>query len=190
MREWFNEPFVSRISLDVSSADEQNTLPVLKQIIGSDYEISLTSKMEAMETLNSAKMVLLVLGGGIALVIALIGILNFVNVMSVSIMVRKRELATLASIGMSRKQIKKMLIYEGLGYAVITLILVLSIGNAVTYGIFKLFEQQASYATFTYPLIPMAVTIMVVLVVCFVTPQMLYRSINKSTIVERMREAV
>lgn len=189
MQEWFNEPFVWKISLDVSSDYEQNDLIALKQIIGSDYDISLTSKMESMEEMNSAKMVLLVLGGGIALVIALIGILNFVNVMSVSIMVRKRELATLESIGMSRKQIKKLLIYEGLGYAVITLAFVLSIGNGATYGIFKLFQQQVSFATFTYPFIPVVITIMVVLAVCFLTPQMVYRSINKSTIVERLREA-
>lgn len=190
MREWFSEPIVSKINLDVSKDYELNALIVLKQIIGSDFEISLTSKMESMESLNSAKMVLLVLGGGISLVIALIGILNFVNVMSVSIMVRKRELATLESIGMSRKQIKKLLIYEGLGYAVITLTFVLSIGNALTYGIFKLFQHQASFITFTYPFIPVVVTIMFFLAVCFVTPQMLYHSINKLTIVERLREAV
>ena len=189
MREWFSEPIVSQINLDVSSDYEQNALSALKQIIGSDDEISLTSKMESMEELNSAKMVLLVLGGGVALVIALIGVLNFVNVMSVSIMVRKRELATLESIGMCRKQIRKLLIYEGLGYAVITLLCVLSAGNAATYGIFKLFQQQASFATFSYPFIPVVVTIMVVLAVCFVTPQTLYRSINKSTIVERLRES-
>jgi putative ABC transport system permease protein len=190
MREWFSEPIVSKINIDVSTDYEKNALIALKQIIGSDFEISLTSKMESMEELNSARMVLLVLGGGIALVIALIGILNFVNVMSVSIMVRKRELATLESIGMSRKQIKKLLIYEGLGYALITLTFVLSIGNAATYGIFKLFQQQVNFVTFTYPFIPVVIMIMVVLAVCFVTPQMLYRSINKSTIVERLREAV
>lgn len=189
MREWFSEPLVSKINLDVSSDYEQNALIALKQIMGNDYEISLTSKMESMEEMNSAKMVLLVLGGGIALVIALIGILNFVNVMSVSIMVRKRELATLESIGMSRKQIRKLLICEGLGYAVITILLVLSIGNMVTYGIFKLFQQQTSYAVFTYPYIPVIITIMVILTICFFTPDTLYRSINKSTIVERLREA-
>ncbi|MHB8061067.1 MAG: ABC transporter permease [Ruminiclostridium sp.] len=188
MREWFSEPIVSKINLDVSSDYEQNALIALKQIIGSDFEISLTSKMEAMEELNGAKMVLFVLGGSVALVIALIGILNFVNVMSVSIMVRKRELATLESIGMSRKQIRKLLICEGLVYAVITLIFVLSVGNAVTYGIFKLFQQQASYAVFTYPYIPALITILVIMAVCLITPERIYRSINRATIVERLRE--
>ncbi len=189
MREWFSEPLVSKINLDVSADYEQNALIALKQIMGKDSEISLTSKMESMEEMNSAKMVLLVLGGGIALVIALIGILNFVNVMSVSIMVRKRELATLESIGMSRKQIRKLLICEGLGYAVITLILVLSAGNALTYGIFKLFQQQVSYAVFTYPYLPVAIAIIVIIAVCIITPERIYRSINRATIVERLREA-
>jgi len=190
MREWFNEPIISKINLDFSSSYEQNALIALKQIVRSDYDISLTSKMEAMEDLNSAKMVLFVLGSGIALVIALIGILNFINVMSVSIIVRKRELAMLESIGMSRKQVKKLLIYEGLGYAVISMAFVLSVGNALTYGIFKLLQQLASFITFTYPFVPVIITIMVVLAVCFVTPQILFRSINKSTIVDRLREAV
>ncbi len=189
MREWFSEPIVSNINFDVSGDDEQNALISLKQIIGSDYEITLTSKMEAMEVLNGGKMVLLVLGGGISLVIALIGILNFVNVMSVSIMVRKRELATLESIGMSQKQVRRMLLSEGLGYAVITLFFVFTAGSAITFGIFKLFQQQVTYAIFTYPFIPVLTVSLVVLAVCIITPENAYRTIHKSTIVERLREA-
>lgn len=189
MRKWFNEPVISYINFDVSNEYEQNALTVLQQMIENDHEMSLTSKMEALNELQNAKMVLFVLGGGIAIVIALIGILNFVNVMSVSVMVRKRELATLESVGMSRKQVRKLLISEGLGYAVITLICVLSAGNMLTYGIFKLFQQQTGFATFTYPFIPVVIMIISVLAVCYLTPQTLYRSVSKSTIVERLREA-
>ncbi len=189
MNKLYAEPIIVNININVSDGYDEQALFVLKQIMGEDDEISCISKMETMETLNNAKMIMFVLGGGIALVIAFIGILNFVNVMSVSVMVRKRELATLESIGMSRKQIRKLLISEGLGYAVITLFFVLSVGNAITYGIFKLFQRQASFATFNYPFIPVIIVILVILAVCFVTPQILYRSINKSTIVERLREA-
>lgn len=189
MREWFREPLLSKINLDVSSDYEQNALIALKQIIGSDHEISLTSKMESMEELNSAKMVLLVLGGGVALVIALTGVLNFVNVMSVSVMVRKRELATLESIGMSRKQVRRMLVFEGLMYAVITLFLVFTAGSAITFGVFKLFQQQVTFAIFTYPFIPVLIASLTILAICIITPENSYRVIYKSTIVERLREA-
>ena len=189
MQEWFGEPVAIQLELNVSSGYEQNALIALKQIIEDNPAISLTSRIEAMAELARAKMAILILGGSISLVIALIGILNFVNIMSVSMVSRKRELATLESIGMSRKQIRKMLISEGFCYAGITLILVLSIGNLIAYGIFKLFQQQVSFAVFTYPLIPAAIIALVILTVCLITPERMYCVLNKETIVNRLREA-
>ena len=189
MQEWFGEPVAIQLELNVSSGYEQNALIAVKQIIEDNPAISLTSRIEAMAELGRAKMAILILGGSISLVIALIGILNFVNIMSVSVVSRKRELATLESIGMSRKQIRKMLISEGLCYAGITLILVLSIGNLIAYGIFKLFQQQVSFAVFTYPLIPAAIIALVILAVCLITPEKMYCALNKETIVNRLREA-
>lgn len=188
MQEWFGEPAVKQLDMNVTSGYEQNAFIALKQIIGNNSGISLTSRIESMEELDRAKMAVLVLGGSISFVIALIGILNFVNVMSVSVVARKRELATLESIGMSRKQVRKMLISEGLYYAIITLVLVLSAGNLIAYGIFKLFQQQVSFAVFTYPLIPAVSIILVIMIICFITPERMYRSLSRETITERLRE--
>ena len=187
LQEWFGEPAVKQLDMNVSSGYEQNALIALKQIIGNDSGISLTSRIESMEELDRAKMAVLILGGSISFVIALIGILNFVNVMSVSVFARKRELATLESIGMSRKQVRQMLISEGLYYAIITLVLVLSAGNLIAYGIFKLFQQQVSFAVFTYPFIPEASIILVIMIICFITPERMYRSLSRETITERLR---
>jgi putative ABC transport system permease protein len=153
-----------------------------------DKEMSRTSKLETLEELNNAKMVLYILGGGIALIIALIGILNFVNVMSVGIMVRRHELATLEAVGMSRKQVRKLLVSEGLGYAVMTLLLVFTIGTLMIFSIFSLFRQQATYAVFIYPFAPAILISLVIIAVCVITPEIAYRSIHKSTVVDRLRE--
>ena len=188
MQEWFGEPAVKQLDMNVASGYEKNAFIALKQLIGDDSGISITSRIESMEELNRAKMAVLILGGSISFVIALIGILNFVNVMSVSVVARKRELATLESIGMSHKQVRKMLISEGLYYAIITLILVLSAGNLIAYGIFKLFQQQVSFAVFTYPFILAASIILVIMIICFITPERMYRSLSRETITERLRE--
>lgn len=189
MQEWFGEPAAVQLELNVSGGYEQNALIALKQMIEDDPAITLTSRTEAMAELGRAKMAILILGGSISLVIALIGILNFVNIMSVSVVARKRELATLESIGMSRKQIRNMLISEGLCYAGITLIFVSSIGNLIVYGIFKLFQQKVSFAAFTYPLIPAIIIALVILAVCLITPERMYCALHKETIVDRLREA-
>lgn len=189
MTKIYNEPNISEINFDVSKGYDQQALDTLKQVMDGDHEISRLSKLETLEELNSAKIVLYVLGGGIALIIALIGILNFVNTMSVGIMVRKHELATLESVGMSRKQVRKLLVSEGLGYAVITLLLVFTIGSIITFGVFTLFRQQVTYAVFTYPFIPVIIVSLAIIVICVITPEIAYHSIYKSTIVERLREA-
>lgn len=188
MSKLYRNPIITKLNIDVASAKEQQALSVLKQMTDDNHGIYRSSKLEQQARLDGAKMTLYALGDGIALVIALIGILNFVNVMSVGIMVRRHELATLESVGMSKKQVKKLLTYEGLGYAVITLCLVLTFGNLITYGIFTLFRRQATFAVFTYPFLPMLFVSLAVIAICVITPALVYRSICQSTIVERLRD--
>ncbi len=189
MRKVYHDPLITKLNIDVSPAKEQQALNVLKQMTDDNHGIYRSSKLESQARLNGAKMTLYALGDGIALIIALIGILNFVNVMSVGIMVRRHELATLESVGMSRKQVKKLLTYEGLGYAAITLLLVLTFGNLITYGIFTLFRRQATFVVFTYPFLPVLFVSLAVIVICVITPALVYRSICQSPIVERLRES-
>jgi putative ABC transport system permease protein len=158
-------------------------------MIEGNYNISLNSRLEGKKAIRDTKILLFALGGGVSAVIGLIGILNFVNVMSVGIMVRKRELAILESIGMSQGQMRKMLISEGIGYAAITILLVVSIGNLITLSIFQLFLKNIEYMVITYPIIPIVIVFMIILTVCMITPKVVYGNINKSTLVERLREA-
>ena len=59
----------------------------------SPIEVEINSRYEARQAIQDSKTIMMVLGIGAPLILGLIGVLNFVNVMSVSIMTRKRELA-------------------------------------------------------------------------------------------------
>ena len=59
----------------------------------------------------------LLIGGALSLIIGLIGILNFVNSVLTSIVTRRREFATLQAVGMTGRQLRRMLTLEGLYYA-------------------------------------------------------------------------
>ena len=61
------------------------------------------------------------MGNAISVVIAIVGILNFINSMVTSVVSRRKEFAMIQSVGMSKKQLRKMLILEGLYYAGLTL---------------------------------------------------------------------
>ena len=68
------------------------------------------------ETRSSA-----VMGNAISIIIALVGVLNFINSMVTAIVSRRREFAMIQSVGMTKKQLCRMLVCEGLYYAAITL---------------------------------------------------------------------
>jgi len=194
LEQYIDEPLINSITINVDEKYSAQALAALHEIVSVNNELILISKIEERQVAQNAKTILFALGGSISIILGMIGIFNFVNVMSVGILIRKREFATLESVGMSSRQIRKMLICEGAGYAATTLLLVLFVGNGITVGIYKMFEyaqQQASYSLFdfSYPIIPVIIMSLSILVICIITPIIIYRSINQASIVERLREA-
>lgn len=82
--------------------------------------------------------------------------------MSTGIMVRRHEFAIMESLGMTKKQMRKMLRFEGILYAGMTTVLVGLFGSVITFGLFKLFQQQADYAVFSYPYLQLLCSIIII----------------------------
>lgn len=70
------------------------------------------------------------LGNGAAILLIVIGLINFVNVMLTGVVARKNEFAMMESIGTTKKQIRKILTLEGGIYALISTLLLRPSGNA------------------------------------------------------------
>ena len=58
-----------------------------------------------------------IMGHTISISIALGGVLNFINSMVTAILSRRKEFAVMQSIGMTKKQLRRLLVFEGLYYA-------------------------------------------------------------------------
>lgn len=129
-----------------------------------------------------------VLGGGASLILLLIGLLNFINVMITGVNSRIKELSIMESIGMTKKQVKKMLTIEGLYYAGITTVFISTIGMAIVYGVAILSKKIADYAVFVFPTVPLVILIISIFIVCSVTPSIVFKSSSKKNITERIRE--
>jgi putative ABC transport system permease protein len=181
-------PLIVRLDMNVEEGFDEQVFNALYEMIP-PLTADMTSRYEVRKAMQDSKTVLYVLGGGISAILGFIGIFNFINVMSVGVMARKREFATLESVGMSKRQMRSMLRNEGLGYAIITIACALTLGNAITYGLFLLFKNAvADFAEFTYPLIPCAAVFAVIAAICLITSEIAYKGISKNTLVERLRE--
>lgn len=152
------------------------------------YELEFTAKTERIKEFSNMHMTINVLGGGASVILLLIGLLNFINVMITGVNSRIKELSIMESIGMTKKQVKKMLTIEGLYYAGITTVFISTIGMAIVYGVAILSKKIADYAVFVFPTVPLLILIINIFIVCLVTPSIVFKSSSKKNITERIRE--
>ncbi len=129
----------------------------------------------------------LTMGGTLAGIIGLVGVLNFINAVLTGILARKRELAMLQSVGMTGKQMNTMLVYEGLYYTMLSAALSLVLSAALG----PLAGSLCSvfwFITYRFTVLPVLAVIPLFLILGILIPLLMYRSVNRRTIVERLRE--
>jgi putative ABC transport system permease protein len=187
MRQLYKDPAVYAITLDAEEGYKEKVLLQLEELLGSSSEISLDSKQQMLEKFSKDKLIMFILGGGMALILAFIGIMNFINIMVTSVNARRQEFAVMESIGMSSLQLNRMLLFEGGAYAAITCTLVLTFGNCISYILFKLFQTEATYAVYTFPFVTLFISFVVIFAVCLMVPGITYNSISRQSITERLR---
>ena len=141
---------------------------------------SMTRQYER-ETRSSA-----VMGNVISIVIALVGVLNFVNSMVTSIVSRKKEFAMMQSIGMTKKQLCGLLVREGMQYAWITLTVTYAV-SALVVGIGVRAMVEGGFTTFHFTLLPLALCTPILLIFAFLIPYLCFRKIESNPLVERLR---
>lgn len=148
-----------------------------------DYE----SKKYMEDEFSNYKNMFLLVGGGVTVVITIIGILNFVNTMITSIQTRKREFAVLQSIGMTGKQLRMMVMIEGLFYTGAALIVACIIGSIVNMVVLQSFESMLWFYQYEYSIGAIVALTPVFILLGVGLPAIVYKSMVRKSLVERMR---
>lgn len=141
---------------------------------------SMTRQYER-ETRSSA-----VMGNAVSIVIALVGVLNFINSMITSIVARKKEFAMIQSVGMTKPQLCKLLVLEGLDYVGLTLIVTYVLSVFVV-GIGVRVMVEGGYTTFRFTLLPLVVCTPILVVFAVGIPYMCFRNLERDSLVVRLR---
>ena len=126
------------------------------------------------------------MGNVTSFVIALVGVLNFVNSMVTSIVSRKKEFAMMQSVGMTKKQLCELLVREGLDYAFITLLINYAV-SALAVGVGVRAMVEGGFTTFRFTLLPLIICTPVLLLFSILVPYCCFRNIEKDTLVDRLR---
>ena len=130
------------------------------------------------------------LGGVLCVITGLVGILNFFNSIMTSMMSRRYEFAVLQSIGMTGKQLRSMLIYEGLLYAAYAILLSIVLSIIIEPIAGRMLENMFWFYSYRFTLKGIFITAPVFLAAGAVLPALLYRGISRRSIIERLRVGV
>ncbi|MGX6978393.1 ABC transporter permease [Vagococcus elongatus] len=180
-----SETFVDHLVIDYQQAYDQETDLEILSMIKENKHIDHESKIERYENMKESENQLLIMGTVIAFVLALLGLLNYINVLSTSIFSRSKDLAVLSSIGMTTQQIKKMLLHEGMIYAGISLLFSVIVGNSLSYLIFSL--TNVYEITYEAPLTMLLLLYFFAAWICLFLPNLVYRFIHRDSVVDQLR---
>ena len=181
---------ISKAGIKYAEEYDEETENEILTLIRDDPEadgFSWESKLESLREVESAQGNMKEVGTGISLILALIGILNYVNTVTGNIQSRRTELAILESIGMTDRQRNRLLVTEGLFFAAGSLMITATVGLAATYAVYQSMNyMQAPFVVPVWPAVGMAVFITAV---CAGIPVIAGAGmVRKGSVVERVRQ--
>lgn len=125
----------------------------------------------------------------VLVMIAVIGFMNLINTMITSVVTRKREIGVLQAIGLSDRQLMKMLTGEGMVFTAGTLIASVTLGNLFGYFVFLWAKEThfMSISAYHYPLWEtIGLTAVLILGQLFVT-YFINKRVHKESLIDRIR---
>lgn len=127
------------------------------------------------------------IGSFLVIILGFIGIMNFFNTMTASVLSRKKEMALLEVVGMTKKQELNMLVAEGgiyLGGALVLAVLI------IVFGAEKILSHtigQAFFFRMHLTVLPCILLIPVLMILAYVIPKYQFKRMNEESVVDRIR---
>lgn len=185
-KEIYEMPTLYGFLFDVEEQYQQD----MENHLAQDTDVAYTSILTMKATVSGVKNVVLLIGGVIGAVFALVGLINFINLVMTNIITRRHEFATMQSIGMTNRQLRKMIISESFSYVLLAGIVGTLAAGALGMTLVRAFVENGPTSlmmTFQMTLLPALIMLALFLVLAFIVPVVALRLFNNRSVVERLR---
>lgn len=188
-RQIYENPTLFSYGFDVSEGQEAEMNAFLTDFTDQNKTVAYTSTGMIREQMKSLQNMILMVCGMIAAIMAFAGLINFTNMMITSMIARSHEFATMRSIGMTYRQLKKLMVYEGVYYAIAADIFGCAAAAVLAVTILKSALNSPSMWFFTlkFTIIPAIVVGIVYLILAIIIPLLVVRFFHRGTVVEQLR---
>lgn len=185
----YEDPSLMSFSFNV---DKEKLVPVTAQleklVEQKEGEIGCSSVIMLRNSLSGIKNTVYIIGGFISIILGLSGFINFINLMITNIITRKKEYAVMQSIGMTTKQLIRLIVNEGLLYALSSAVLGIVLSALVGSTMIKIICNAIWFMTYKLLLWPAIMLSVLTIILSGVIPVIVFKSFNKESIVEKIRK--
>lgn len=147
-------------------------------------DLKCTSKESIKREYDSYKNMVAVIGNLLGMILACIGILNFINTMVTSILSRKQEFAMMEAVGMTGKQLRQMLCMEGGCYALLTAVVSLILSSLISTMLIR--SVELVFFRYQFTVFPVLLCLPFLFLIVLAVPALCYRNMCRISVVERM----
>ncbi|MBD5525530.1 MAG: FtsX-like permease family protein [Lachnospiraceae bacterium] len=189
--ELFHDSGVRNILVDIDSYSQERFEVFLRELIG-DTGIGVTMRSDNQWEFKNALFHTYMIPMFVGAVLLLIGVLNFGNALVTSVLVRKKEFAVYESLGMTQRQIRRLLIYEGLTYGGVLTAFLVPVVSVLTWLLGRWWithTASAWCATWRYSLMPMWIVLPFLFAAALLVPLCCLRLVMRESVTERLRVA-
>ena len=190
-KELYENPSLYCVLFDTEKEQQQDMEAYLSEYTTQKNPDVLYQSAEKLgASVQTTKNTTLLIGGLIGGIFALVGIINLMNLIMTSIVTRRHEFASMQSIGMTTKQLRKLVMTESLSYvlraAVIGTVVAVILGVTV---VKPLVESGFPFwfMTFHLTILPAILLSLIYIVLALIIPMASLRFLNRQSIVERLR---
>ena len=185
-KEIYETPTLYGFFFDVEEQYQQD----MENYLMRDTDVSYNSISTLKADVLGMKNVVLLVGGMIGAVFALVGLINFINLVMTNIVTRRHEFATMQSIGMTNRQLRKMMISESFSYVLLAGIVGTLVAATLGMTLLRAFVENGPTSmmmTFQITLLPALIMLILFLALAFIVPVVALRLFNNRSVVERLR---
>lgn len=156
-------------------------------IADGEKSLIVDSRMALMDACRGYAQRYYVILGLMCAVLFVICLLNFFNTSAVTILARSRELSLMEAVGMTQRQLKKMLISEDIFYLVTAILLADTAGTVLAQRVIEKTVGRVFFFDCHMSILPSIAVLPVLAVISAAVPIYNYRKLRKKTVIERLQ---
>lgn len=187
-KEMLSEDFLMSYHIEIEDEKEETYGQFLKSYTeNTEPSMHYETKQYWLDSYEDMLGLIVTVGGILTFVIGIIGILNFINSVLTGIVTRQKEFAMMQAIGMTKRQLVKMLILEGIFYAGFVIVTSLLMGSIFSLTVIRAMTGGLFFLKYRFVILPMLLTFPVLLLFGIAVPWLAYRGQKKQSIIDGIR---